>query len=116
VLLFSSVLVIAASLSLSARADLIYRPRMPGGSNCDNWERECARLYGPQTKRWFACMNQPQAKYDCQTAEGYANAPPQENPLCGNWHRECARLFGSSTRKFGQCMRQPQALIDCGRH
>jgi hypothetical protein len=60
-------------------------------------------------------MDQPQAKYDCQTAEGYAGAPPQENPLCDNWHRECARLYGSSTRKYVQCMQQPQALIDCGR-
>ena len=32
---------------------------------CDNWLRECARLYGKRTRRWYACMEQPGAIRDC---------------------------------------------------
>lgn len=112
-ILLSSGLAMAALLLPPAHGGLISAPAP--GSACDNWERECQRLYGPRTRRWFACMGQPRAKFDCQIAEGYAGAPPQETPLCGNWRSSCARLYGPGTRKFGQCMNQPQARIDCGR-
>jgi hypothetical protein len=114
VLLLLPVIGLASFSPISVRADLLTSAPAPG-SACDNWEQQCARLYGPRTKRWFACMDQPRAKYDCQDAGGYAGVPPPDNPLCDNWSRECARFYGSGTRKYGQCMRQPQARADCGR-
>jgi hypothetical protein len=32
---------------------------------CANWRRECARLYGWQTRNWYSCMNQPGAIRHC---------------------------------------------------
>ena len=112
-LLLSCGVAIAACSLQPVHAGLIEAPAP--GSACDNWERECQRLYGPRTRRWFSCMGQPRAKFDCQTPEGYAGAPAQETPLCASWRSACERLYGPGTRKFGQCMRQPQARADCGR-
>jgi hypothetical protein len=72
---------------------------------CDDWLRGCAQLYGNGTKRWKACMNQPQALRDCQGAS---------DDICGNWHVGCVRLYGWQTPKYRACMKQPQALKDCG--
>ena len=32
------------------------------GQSCDRWEQECTKFDGPQTERWYECMNQPRAK------------------------------------------------------
>ncbi len=37
-----------------------YRPDL-----CSNWQRQCANLYGSQTRAWQQCMNQPGAVRDC---------------------------------------------------
>ena len=34
-------------------------------SSCDNWQRECARLYGRRTEGFQLCMQQPNALRDC---------------------------------------------------
>src|SRR5947209_5298402 len=93
------------------------------GQNCDNWERECTRLYGPQTERWYECMDQPRANYDCQDPAGYAGYPPretaypaQETAMCDMWHHECARSYGSAPRKYRICMRRREVLVACGRY
>jgi hypothetical protein len=73
---------------------------------CGNWQRACAELWGNGSKRWRACMGQPQAIHDCQGS----------SDVCGIWHVACVRLYGWSTSKYRNCMRQPQALRDCGLH
>jgi hypothetical protein len=110
--LLVSLIIIFEAIAGTA-AEVVAQVQYPGQS-CDTWERECTRLYGPQTERWYACMDQPRAKYDCEDAAGYAGYPPQETAVCDIWRRECARLYGSRTRKYRACMRQPQALVDCG--
>ncbi len=82
------------------------------GQNCDRWEQECTKLNGPQTERWYECMNQPRAKYDCQDPAGYAGYPP---PECDMWLHECARSYGSAPRKYRICLRRREALAACGR-
>lgn len=37
----------------------------PPAWSCGDWRRECARLYGSQTNRWYQCMGQPGAVNAC---------------------------------------------------
>ncbi|WP_141688426.1 hypothetical protein [Bradyrhizobium paxllaeri] len=85
------------------------------GQSCDRWEQECTKLHG-QTERWYVCMNQRRAVYDCQDPAGYAGYPPPETADCDMWRSECAREYGSATRKYGICMRRREALVACGRY
>jgi hypothetical protein len=85
------------------------------GQSCDRWEQQCTQLHG-ESERWYACMNQPQAIYDCQDPAGYAGYPPPETPDCDMWRSECARSYGSATRKYGICIRRREALVACGRY
>lgn len=82
------------------------------GQSCDRWEQECTKHDGPQTDRWYECMNQPQAKYACQDPAGFAGYPSQE---CDMWLHECARSYGSATRKYKICMQRRAAVVACGR-
>jgi hypothetical protein len=41
----------------------VYRPPV---NACANWQRECTRLYGYQTRSFDACMRQPGAIRDCR--------------------------------------------------
>jgi hypothetical protein len=107
-------LIAGLTLALFTTLQSAHAQQVPG-SACDNWEMKCARRYGSDTPRWYACMDQPRAKFDCQTVEGYVGAPPQETSLCQNWRQGCARLHGARSRNSRLCMRQPQALVDCGR-
>ncbi|KQW22423.1 hypothetical protein ASC80_03270 [Afipia sp. Root123D2] len=97
------------------------------GGNCANWQRQCARLYGGGTYQWNACMNQPQAQYDCGRGgygggygrggygRGGYGGGYRDADLCANWHNECTRLYGRG-QAYRACLRQPQARADCGRY
>ncbi|MBC9880535.1 hypothetical protein G8O24_24720 [Bradyrhizobium sp. INPA01-394B] len=97
-------------------------------ASCEAWQQECARFHGYQTPNWVACMNQPQARYDCSGGGGYSRRQYDDGyygggyvreprpDLCGNWYRECARYHGRGTPDWHDCMHQPQALADCGRY
>ena len=113
-LLLASVLMLASVTVASA-------------ATCEAWYQECARFHGLQTPNWQACMNQPQARYDCGGGGGYGGGgyypredyqyqPQQRAGMCGNWHRECARYHGYRTQQWYACMHQPQAMADCGRY
>ncbi len=54
-------------IAVAAAAPPAAQMQYPGQS-CDRWEQECTKLNGPQTERWYECMNQPRAKYDCYSA------------------------------------------------
>lgn len=85
-------------------------------ATCSAWRRQCAAYHGYRTSEWNACMNQPQAVYDCSGGGyegGYAREPRPD--LCHNWYHQCARLYGYRTQQWSACMHQPQALADCGR-
>lgn len=95
---------------------------------CENWNRQCSRLYGYATPQWNACMSQPGAIQDCGGTYrappsrgwggGYYDGPyggaPYARATCGTWRRECARLHGFQTRNWYACMNQPGARRDCG--
>jgi hypothetical protein len=85
------------------------------GQNCDRWEQRCTKLHG-ETDRWYECMNQPPAEYDCQDSAGYAGFPPPVSPTCTMWRSECARSYGSATRKYRICIRRREAVVACGRY
>jgi len=111
-LLFASVIIAFEPIAGAAAAPPTTHMQYPGQS-CDRWEQECTKLDGPQTERWYECMNQPRAKYDCQDPAGYAGYPP---PECDMWLHECARSYGSATRKYKICMRRREVLAACGRY
>jgi hypothetical protein len=109
----------SAHLALTAAFMLISVTAAPAAT-CAAWHQQCARFHGYQTPDWQACMNQPQAQYDCGAGGGYGGgygAPLRQNPgMCGNWRQECARYHGYRTQQWHECMHQPQALADCGRY
>jgi hypothetical protein len=78
---------------------------------CENWHRECARLWGYGSYNWQQCMGQPAAIADCGGGGRFAQP---SGGLCENWHRECARLWGYGSYNWQQCMGQPAAIYDCG--
>lgn len=86
---------------------------------CENWHRECGRLWHYGSTNWNACMSQPAALYDCgrRAARSYRHQRKRDRRqnLCNNWHRECARLHGQGSRNWSACMQQPDAIHDCGR-
>jgi hypothetical protein len=85
------------------------------GGLCQNWVRECSRLWGYQTDRWHQCMGQPGARQDCgRGGYGYQEDSGGGTDLCRNWRRQCADLYGWRTRRWHQCIHQPQAEADCG--
>jgi hypothetical protein len=114
-----------------------------GGSSdlCQNWHRECARLYGYGTPRWNACMGQPAARYDCgegggrsfQRRGGYDRGYDRGYNRgyddgggrhfrrgggfgsCRVWRRECANLYGRRSPQWHACMNQPGARRACSR-
>jgi hypothetical protein len=105
-------LLVCSIATLGAAAAQMQYP----GALCDRWEQECTKHYGPQTERWYACMDQPRAKYDCQDPAGYAGYPLQETATCDMWHHECARSYGSAPRKYRICMRRREVRVACGRY
>lgn len=104
---------LSAASSAAGEIKLAYLSEQDPTNVCDIWKRECARLYGAQTRQWVACMRQPNAKFDCENAE---TGSPLVTSQCENWHRNCAGLYGHNTRRYNACMRQPQALVDCRRY
>jgi opacity protein-like surface antigen len=102
-------------------------------ATCQAWYQQCARFHGYNTPDWQACMQQPQAQYDCSGGggggyrggggyqggyeynQGYPVRPPTPG-MCGNWRQQCARLYGYRSEQWHECMHQPQALADCGRY
>src|SRR5450631_2287763 len=100
-IMLATIIVVSAS-SLLVRPSLQERNVVPAQYDvnlCGNWHRQCARLYGEGTPNWYACMNQPQARYDCGGSAGYGGGGgyarggyQQDIDTCGNWRQQCARL------------------------
>jgi hypothetical protein len=59
----------SAHLALTAAFMLISVTAAPAAT-CEAWHQQCARFHGYQTPDWQACMNQPQAQYDCGAGVG----------------------------------------------
>jgi hypothetical protein len=85
-------------------------------SLCDNWQRECARLYGWHSEGFNLCMGQPNAIRDCShRSRGWDDFEGDVSFVdeCRRWRRECARLYGRQTPNWYACMGQPNAIDAC---